>query len=114
MSGREKIIARYLEQARTDPWEPGVCSFCGERPVVAWFEGPTFRTFVRSSTDVRANEVFLACETCLELVETDDRTGLAERGAARKRRRPDARTVEIARQDQREAFWQRRRSDRSE
>lgn len=40
MSGRDEIIQRYIEQARSDPYEPGNCSFCGDRPVVAWFEGP--------------------------------------------------------------------------
>jgi hypothetical protein len=41
MSGREEIIQQYVEQARSDPYEPGNCSFCGERPVAAWFEGPS-------------------------------------------------------------------------
>jgi hypothetical protein len=54
MSGREEIIQQYIEQARSDPYEPGNCSFCGERPVAAWFEGPTFKTFVRSSAEVRS------------------------------------------------------------
>jgi hypothetical protein len=76
MSGREEIIQRYIEQAKSDPYEPGNCSFCGEGPVVAWFEGPSFRTFVRSSAEVRAEEAWLACATCLALVEKDDREGL--------------------------------------
>src|ERR1700693_5110447 len=33
MSGRHKIIQQYVEEAKSDPWEPGNCSFCGERPV---------------------------------------------------------------------------------
>jgi len=61
LTGRELIVQKYLEQAKSDPWEPGDCSFCGERPVAAWFEGPTFRTFVRRSTEVRAEEAWLAC-----------------------------------------------------
>jgi hypothetical protein len=44
VTGREEIIQRYIEQARSDPYEPGNCSFCGERPVAAWFEGPSFRS----------------------------------------------------------------------
>jgi hypothetical protein len=87
MSGRERIIQQYIEQARSDPYEPGNCSFCGERPVVAWFEGPSFRTFVRSSVEVRAEEAWLTCQVCLGLVETNDREGLVERGLARWRRR---------------------------
>jgi hypothetical protein len=86
MTGRGEIIQQYIEQARSDPYEPGNCSFCGERPVAAWFEGPSFRTFVRSSAEVRAEEAWLACETCLALVETDDREGLARRGAKRRDR----------------------------
>jgi hypothetical protein len=39
MSGREEIIQQYVDQARSEPCEPGNCSFCGERPVAAWFEG---------------------------------------------------------------------------
>jgi hypothetical protein len=40
MKGREQIIQQYIEQARSDPYEAGNCSFCGERPVAAWFQGP--------------------------------------------------------------------------
>lgn len=46
LSGREEIIQAYVEQAKADPYEPGNCSFRGERPVAAWFEGPSFKTFV--------------------------------------------------------------------
>ena len=87
MRGREEIIQQYIEQAESYPYEPGSCSFCGERPVAAWFEGPTFRTFVRSSADVRAEEAWLVCAVCLALVEANDREGLVERGAERQRRR---------------------------
>ena len=76
MSGREQIIQQYIEQARSDPYEPGNCSFCGARPVAAWFEAPTFRTFVRSSADVRAEGAWLACAVCLALVEANDHEGL--------------------------------------
>jgi hypothetical protein len=64
MREREEVIQQYIEQARSDPYEPGNCSFCGERPVAAWFEGPTVKTFVRSSADVRAEEAWLACAVC--------------------------------------------------
>src|SRR4029450_8392326 len=87
MRGREEIIQQYIEQARSDPYEPGNCSFCGERPVAAWFPGPSFRTLVRGSVDVRAEEAWLACPTCLGLVEANDREGLVERGVERQRRR---------------------------
>jgi hypothetical protein len=111
LESREKIIHRYLEQAKSDPFEPGNCSFCGTRPVVAWFEGPTFTTFVRRSTDVRAEEAWLACATCLSLVEADDRDALARRGAERlRRRRPtdvDRHVAEkIERDHQKKVFWQ--------
>ena len=111
LESRERIIRRYLEQAKSDPFESGNCSFCGERPVVAWFEGPSFTTFVRHSIDVRAEEAWLSCATCLTLVERDDRDGLARRGAERlRRRRPadvDLHVAErIERDHQQKLFWQ--------
>jgi hypothetical protein len=87
MTGREEIIQQYIEQARSDPYEPGNCSFCGERPVAAWFEGPSFKTFVRSSAEVRAEGAWLACAICLGLVEANNREGLVVRGVQRLRRR---------------------------
>ena len=45
MERRSEIVERYLEEAKHDPWTPP-CSFCGEGPTVAWFEGPDFRTSV--------------------------------------------------------------------
>jgi hypothetical protein len=87
MTGGEEIIQQYVAQARSEPYEPGNCSFCGERPAAAWFEGPSFRTFVRSSAEVRAEEAWLACATCLGLVEANDREGLVERGVERLHRR---------------------------
>jgi hypothetical protein len=60
-----------------------VCSFCGERPPVAWFEGPDFRTVVDSEDKVRTGEAWLACAVCLAIVEADDREGLAQRSFRR-------------------------------
>lgn len=116
MSGREQIIQQYIEQARSDPYEPGNCSFCGARPVAAWFEGPTFRTFVRSSADVRAEGVWLACAVCLALVEANDHEGLVERGVERQRRSDreegrqrsrmeEAWLQQAARDQQEKEFW---------
>jgi hypothetical protein len=116
MRGREEIIQQYIEQARSDPYEPGNCSFCGERPVAAWFEGPSFRTFVRSSVDVRAEGAWLACPTCLGLVEANDREGLVERGVERQRRtdreegrqrspREGAWMHQMTRDQQEKLFW---------
>ena len=59
------------------------CSFCGTRPVVAWFEGPSFASFVSSAEQVRAKEAWLACASCLRLVETGDRERIVQRGALR-------------------------------
>jgi hypothetical protein len=108
MSGREEIVQQYIEQARSDPYEPGNCSFCGEGPVAAWFEGPSFRTFVRSSAEVRAEEAWLACATCLALVETDDRDGLARRGAKRRGSIAGERGEAMAREMQNRLFWTQR------
>ncbi|MDP9296561.1 MAG: hypothetical protein M3O88_07710 [Actinomycetota bacterium] len=60
-----------------------VCSFYGDRDVVAWFEGPTFTSFVGSSAEVRAEEAWLVCSECLPLVEAEDRDALARRGMKR-------------------------------
>jgi hypothetical protein len=108
MIGREEIIQQYIEHARSDPYEPGNCSFCGERPVAAWFEGPSFRTFVRSSAEVRAQEAWLACATCLALVETDDRKGLAVRGTRRPRGSAGEGAEAIQRDMQDRLFWRHR------
>lgn len=116
MRAREEIIQQYIEQARSEPYEPGNCSFCGERPVAAWFEGPSFRTFVRSSVEVRAEETWLACAICLGLVEANDREGLVERGVERLRRRDrdewrqrspreEAWMQKMTRDQQEELFW---------
>ena len=121
MSGREEIIQQYVQQARSDPYEPGNCSFCGEPPVAAWFEGPSFRTVVRSSADVRAEEAWLACGICLGLVEANDREGLVVRGVERLRRRDrdegrqrspreEAWMQQIARDQQEKLFWGPRQS----
>jgi hypothetical protein len=108
LARRERIVQRYIEQAKTDPFEPGVCSFCGRRPVAAWFEGPDFRTFVRSSTEVKATEAWLACETCLTLVEAGDRDELARRGAGRHRPNPNDSAIQIERSAQDEDLWSHR------
>jgi hypothetical protein len=116
MKGREQIIQQYIEQARSDPYEAGNCSFCGERPVAAWFQGPSFRTFVRSSAEVRAEEAWLACAICLGLVEANDHEGLVERGAERLRRRDrdkgrqrgpseEAWMQQMTRDQQEKLFW---------
>jgi hypothetical protein len=117
MTGREEIIQQYVEQARSEPYEPGNCSFCGERPVAAWFEGPSFRMFVRSSAEVRAEEAWLVCTKCLGLVEANDREGLVERGAERLRRRDryegrrrspreEASMQQMTRDQQEKLFWE--------
>lgn len=64
-----------------------VCSFCGEHPVVAWFEGPHLRNVVDSADKVRSEEAWLACKACLYLVDADDREGLVERSLERQRRK---------------------------
>jgi hypothetical protein len=116
MSGREEIIQQYVEQARSEPYEPGNCSFCAERPVAAWFEGPSFRTFVRSSAEVRAEEAWLVCGICLGLVEANDREQLVVRGVERLRRRDrdegrqrspreEAWRQQMTRDQQEKQFW---------
>jgi len=108
LSAVDAIIQRYEAAPDVEQWEPGNCSFCGERPVTAWFEGPTFKTFVRSSAEVSSDEAWLACATCLALVETDDREGLAQRGTRRPAGRASEGAEAITREMQNEQFWQRR------
>jgi hypothetical protein len=59
------------------------CSFCGQSPVAAWFEGPDFKQFVDSPDKVRATEAWLVCAPCLRLVQVGDRDGVARRGMRR-------------------------------
>jgi hypothetical protein len=59
------------------------CSFCGTRPVVAWFEGPDFSSFAASAEAVSAFEVWLCCGSCLRAVQAGDRERIAQRGTLR-------------------------------
>lgn len=108
LSAVDGIVQRYATLMETEVWEPGNCSFCGERPVAAWFEGPDFQTFVRSSDDIQAEEAWLACSTCLALVEAEDRDGLARRGATREGRSWSESGETRAREIQTEVFWSKR------
>ena len=57
------------------------CSFCGATPPIAWYEGPDFVNSVPSSQDVRSEEAWLACSTCVRLVNEGDREALVLRSA---------------------------------
>jgi hypothetical protein len=86
------------------------CSFCGERPVMAWFEGPDFRGYVDQAEGVRADEAWLACARCRSLVEAADRDALVKRGMERWRRRhggpgPDLPNLELMVRTAQERFW---------
>lgn len=90
------------------------CSFCGDRPVVAWFEGPHFRNAVDSADKVRADEAWLACSDCLALVQANDRDGLAMRKSLRLHRESRQGSslsdeaedfVELMRRHLEETFW---------
>jgi hypothetical protein len=63
-----------------------VCTFCGERPVVAWFNGPV-KTIWLEEPEVFAfsDDDYLACATCLELIEAGDRDRLSRREMHRMR-----------------------------
>ena len=88
-----------------------MCSFCGERPVVAWFEAPDFRGYVDAAERVRADEAWCACSICLALVHADDRETLVRRGVERHERHhpgsgADPKTVEASvRRAHDEGFW---------
>lgn len=66
-----------------------VCSFCGDDRVVAWFLGPDFASFTDSPRDMPATEAWVACATCLALVESDEREELVWRAIARLRWRAE-------------------------
>jgi hypothetical protein len=92
-----------------------VCSFCGDRQVVTWFEGPDFRHAVDSAEKVRSDEAYLACSLCLELIEADDREGLAARELVWQRRKgglkPGVTEQDVMRMKRRlleDTFWRAR------
>ena len=66
-----------------------MCTFCGDDGVVAWFPGPDFAAFVDSPQAVGATEAWLACTTCLALVEGEEREELVWRAIARLRWRAE-------------------------
>ena len=104
-----EIADRYLDAAKRDPWTPP-CSFCGDSPAVAWFEGPRFTHSVDAADKVRAEGAWTACARCLELVRADDREGLVWRDAKRFEGRDGVdleRAMTMAR-DMHEKFWKAR------
>jgi hypothetical protein len=106
MSWRSTIIDRYLEAANDDPWRPHVCSFCGEGPAVAWYEGPDFTVAVTSPYEVHSSEAWVGCAECVRLVEANDRDELVARGVKRLQLGvPNAAAEVTVRQDQDERFW---------
>jgi hypothetical protein len=50
-------------------------------PPVAWYEGPDFAESVSSADEVRSEEAWLACDTCVRLVSEGDREALVLRSA---------------------------------
>jgi hypothetical protein len=108
LARRERLTTEYARGARDDPTMPGVCSFCGARTIGGYLAGPSFKTHVRQPSDVRGQEAYIVCDTCLGLIEADDRRGLAERSARRYTDTPDARRVEMILRDQHESLWSRR------
>ena len=91
------------------PSVPAVCGFCGDDLVVAWFQGPDFVTFADAPDRVTAGEAWLACATCLALVESDEREELVWRGVARLRWRAGLGTesapMEAIVRQMHERFW---------
>ena len=119
LSATEEIVRRYEAAVETEGWQPsfGGCSFCGDRPVVAWFEGPDFTNAVTRAEDVRADEAWLACSTCYQLVEAEDRGALVARSVERRssgRRQPPnpvfVQSLVASVREAHERFWVRRGS----
>lgn len=76
---------------------------------MGWFEGPDLLTFVAAPEKVRADEAWLACSTCLSLVQAGDRNALVQRGTQRIRKRSksggDSPNIEPAVDRMHERFW---------
>ncbi len=104
LDNRSEIAERYLEAAKGDPWTPP-CSFCGESPTVAWFEGPHFRVSVDAADKVSTEEAWTACARCLELVQANDREGLARRGMTRLGGHVDPERALALTRDLQDKFW---------
>lgn len=82
------------------------CSFCGERPVVAWFVGPSFRRTVQDVSRVGTEDAWGACPVCVVLVGRDDRDGLAQTVAGSIGGGVDpGRAVVVTRRYHDRAFW---------
>jgi hypothetical protein len=63
-----------------------VCTFCGERPIVAWFDGPVKTIWLEEPELFEfSDDDYLACPTCLELIEAGDRDRLSRREMDRMR-----------------------------
>jgi len=67
----------------------GVCGFCGDDGIVAWFLGPDFASYVDGPPEVSANGSWPACATCLALVESGEQEELLWRAIARLRWRAE-------------------------
>jgi Carboxylesterase family len=103
--GRRTVIAeRYVEAAKSDPWTPP-CSFCGESPTIAWFEGPHFRISVNAADEVRADKAWTAFARCFELVQADDREELVRRGMRRLEDRAEPERVQAMTRRLQDKFW---------
>jgi hypothetical protein len=63
-----------------------VCTFCGERPVIAWFDGPVKTIWLEEPELFDfSDDDYLACATCFGLIETGDRDRLSRREMHRMR-----------------------------
>jgi hypothetical protein len=107
---RSAISERYIEVAKRDPWTPP-CSFCGESPTVAWFEGPHFRGSVDAADKVRSDEAWTACARCFELVQAGDREELVRRGASRLEDRAEPEHALAMTRELQDKFWSARSTD---
>lgn len=62
------------------------CSFCGQRPVVAWLDGPVRHIWLEPPESFAFDaDDYLTCATCLTLVEAGDRDRLSRREMHRMR-----------------------------
>lgn len=80
------------------------CSFLQHTPRGGMVRGTHFLSFVVSAEEVRAEEVWLCCDSCLRSVQAGDRERIARRGTLRVGGSgPDEALVSVRHEHQR--FW---------
>ena len=73
--------------------------------MVAWFEAPDFLRSVGTPEEVIAEEAWLVCSPCLDLVRADDHDALVERAKRRYEASSNPETLDHLLRESHERFW---------